>query len=958
MINDNSFFRRTIIRQVLIFLFWIAGVSVSTAVIAWVRLFKLIFGDTFFITSLVLITFLMGLAIGSYKFGKKIDQKRNELKSFLWFELTIGIYLLLIVIIFPILKPLNKFIFVTFREQAYSLDSLKFLIIFLLLITPSTLIGATFPILSRFFIQSSARTSREIGNLYGINAFGASIGCLLVGFLLLHILGIKQALIFSAITTLFNAGVVKFLLNKIAPTIHNIETEFYDQQLKHLAQVNISKSVTLKKLVTIGIAISAFLSTSYLILWAKSLIYITGNNTYSIHIPIAMFFAGLTIGAFFYPRFLERGNLFSIFAIIQIIIGIFGIISTLLIPQLHPLNENLLGLLKCSNSWICQILIHFYDSVLLFLLPTILIGMIFPLVVKLYLTDYEERGKTIGSIYTAKFLGAIGGLILTAFVFIQYVGIQKSFILLALINFLIGLVILLLLAIKYGNIIRTSLVFGIVAVIFILSLLIPSNRILKLFENQNIDHKVVYIKEGIYSTVAIYQRLSQKQLSLAADGVNIGGTSKESLTIQRLCGHLPLLLHHYPETVLTIGFRDGETLTSIFMHPVKWVDCVEKKSDIIKAFSLINGERNNLVSNRNLHIISMTGKYYALSSNKKYDVIINDIAHPAFAGNSSLYSEEHFRACRTNLKDGGVMSSVIPLFKMSIEDFKVMINTFHSIFPTMTLWYPNNYLNQYAILIGSTDPEFKIDYKKIEDGLNEQGIMANLAPIGMDNVYELLDSFIFGGSSAKGLIEGVRLNRDNLPHLEFSCPKTADSPSNWHQLLQLLANYREPVYPYLTNIDSNLEQREFVRLILENYYKSTQLVFTALDYELLGNSEKSLQIYRQVYMMNRFDRGAKRFLDTYYDPKLIDSPQSPAEYVQNATVLFQKMEYEEAINLVNKALEINPDYAPAYFALGINYEIMGEFQKARKMYQQTLIRKPNLQQAKDRLDSLASKRGN
>ncbi len=149
-----------------------------------------------------------------------------------------------------------------------------------------------------------------------------------------------------------------------------------------------------------------------------------------------------------------------------------------------------------------------------------------------------------------------------------------------------------------------------------------------------------------------------------------------------------------------------------------------------------------------------------------------------------------------------------------------------------------------------------------------------------------------------------------------------------------------------------MEQKELVRLIIDNYFQSTERVFDALSFELQGKTKQALQIYRQVYMMNRFDRGAKRFFDAYYDTLLIVSPQNPAEFTENATVYYQKMEYEEAINHLNKALELNPDYAPAYFALGINYEIMGDLKNAEKMYQKTLRLKPNLQQAKERLDSL------
>ena len=956
MLDNNNFFRRTIIRQILIFIFWVSGISVSIAVITWIRMFKLIFGNTYFIANSVLITFLAGLAIGSFYFGKKIDKQREELQTLFWFELFIGLYLLFLLIIAVVFPAIQNAIFPLISKQFLLMKIIQFFLIFISLIVPSILIGALFPIVGRFLIQSSIRAIREVGNLYGIHAFGAILGCLLTGFAFIPIFGIRQTLIFAALLSLFSASIVRFLINKITSTI-NIEAEFYDQKLKHLERVDASHSKLRKQSAIIGITITGFLSISYLILWSKSLILITENNTYSLYINLIVIFTSLSIGAFFYPRFLERESLFSIFAIIQIIIGAFVIISVILIPLLPGLNKNLLVLLNGTNKWGWQILVYFYDAIMVILLPTILIGITVPLVCKIYLTNYEQRGNALGAVYSANFSGAVIGVIVTAFLLLPGVGIQRSIMFLALISLLLGLAILFLFSLKYGRILKTSIVFGLVAAIFGLSLLIPSNFIAKIFENKNEDTNVIYVKEGFNSTITIYEDTSQNENFFSANNIITTGNTKEWLTIQRLHGHLPLLLHPNPDTILTIGFRDGETLKSVFFHNVKWIDCVDGKPEFRMVPSSINQNLYHLDSIPNFNFIPLDGKHYVSTFKNKYDVILNDILHPAYEKNASLYSKEHLLACERNLKSNGILTSVIPLFKISIEDFKVIINTFHSVFPSSTLWYPNNFLNQYAFLIGSLDPDFKINYQQVDDRLKEPGIVVNLAHIGMDNIFEILDAFIMSTKTMKELTEGVRINRDNLPHLEFSCPRTADSPSNWNQTLELLANYREPVFPYLTNIDSTLEQKEFVRLVLDNYYKSTDLVFNALGYELLGKSNESLKIYRQVYMMNRFDRGAKRFIDLFYDPLLIKSPQIPAEYIQNATIYYQKMEYDEAINLVNKALEMNPDYAPAYFALGINFEILGKLSEAKRMYQKTLKLKPDLYQAKNRLDSLALRNG-
>lgn len=954
MIDDISYFRRTIVRQVLMFLFWLSGLSVSISVIVWIRLFKSIFGNTYFVTNSVLLTFLFGLALGGYYFGKKIDKERNELKTYMKFELIIGVYLIFLLLIFPLLKPFYGLIYKHFGTQPVVPSLFIFLISFIFLITPSLLTGAAFPILSRFLIQSSNRVGREIGNLYGLVTLGAVFGCYLSGFIFFQIFGFRHTLVFAAILNLVIAGIVRFLLKQIEPTIE-LEAEFFDQKLKHLDPISIPESPLLKRVLVAGIFVSGFLSISYLVIWLKSFIFITENSTYNHHIMLPVFFVGMSIGAFFYTRFLEKGYLIYNFAIIEIIIGVLGIISIVLIPQFHALNLSLYILLHNPVSWTWKALIYFYDASMILILPAILIGMTIPMGCKIYLTNFEERGKKIGFIYSVQAFGAILGLTVTALVLLPSVGIQKSIIFLAFINFSIGLIILLLATFRYGNILRTSIVFGLVTVIFGVSIIIPPNMIFELFKNSQNGKKVLYIEEDINSTVTIHQDVSPNHYTLASNGITVTETTRDWVTIQRFHGHLPLLLHSKPDTVLTIGFRDGETIRSVLLHRVTHVDCIEKTPKIITASSLINGNRYDLVSNPKLNVLTTDRTNYIATAHNKYDIILNDVVHPAFMGNGDIFNFGFFRSCKEKLKPGGMMSCVIPLFKMSIEEIKIIINTFHTVFPSTSLWYNNNCLNRFAFLIGSKNPEFIINYNQIYNRLNDPGILVNLTEIGMDNTYEFLDSFIMGPKTINHLIEGVRLNRDNLPHLEFSTPKTADSPSNWNQALQLLANYRESVSPYLVNVDSTLEQREFVRLVMENYFQSTELVFSALGYELSGKVDRALEVYRQVYMMNRFDRGAKRYLDSYYDSLLIDSPKTPAELINNATIYYQKMEYEVAINLVNRAIELNPDYAPAYFALGINHEIMGDIKKAKEAYQKAFKLKPDIQTIKDRLDLLSEK---
>lgn len=955
MDEDVSYFRRTVARQILIVLFWISGVSIAIAANAWIRLFKILFGDSLFVSNAVITILLFGIAAGSFYFGRKVDNDKNELHIFFISELGIGAFSFLLLLLFQVILAISKFIVSQTHSESFLLLLFQIIIAVAFLLPPSILVGATLSTLSRFFIESSSRVSREIGNLLGIKLFGVAAGCILSGFFFFHVFGIKQSLVLAITFNLINVVLLRFLINQARATL-NIESEFYNQQLKHFTTIEHANSGLLKHIVIISFGISGIIIFSYLVCWSRSFIMAVAADTYAIQTMIIVFAFGFSIGAILFSRLIKDSrNLHAIFAVAEISIGAFGILSVLFIPSLASLNNSFGSVTSNEITWGHQVFMYAVNACLIAFIPGFLIGMSFPLVGRIILDDYEKRGSILGIVFAIFAIGGTVGMNITYFVFIPAIGIQKSLIFLALIGFLIGLIVLFFSSLHYGRVTKTIIVFGSVVTLFFLSFLLPSNMIRKSYEKDPKAYRMLFVNESRNTTITVHQNIKTQQLTLATNGTELASTTLESLTSQRILGHLPLLLHPQPDTILAFGFRSGETLKSIFLHPVKQVDCTENFPEIIEASTLLNSNHSDLMQVPDFQMIHRDGKNFNLLIPKKYHIIINNLVHPAFDGNARFFTLNHFQACRNNLTPGGLMAAGVPLYKMSIEDFKILLHTFQSVFPVTTLWYGNNCLSPYAILIGSMDSEFRIDYGMMVEKLKETGVITNLSRIGMEDIYEILDCFIMAPQTIKDLTQGMPLNKDNSPHLEFSTPKVIDIPTNWSQIYQILAGYRESVYPLLVNTGANFEEEKLVKMIVENYYQSSENVLNALSLELLGKPEIALSIYRQVFMTNRFDRGAKRFFDSYYDSLLVSSPETPAEFTENASVYYQKMEYEEAIGLLNKAIELKPDYAPAYFALGINYEIIGEFETAKNMYQRTLKLKPDLQQVKDRLDSLSVK---
>jgi predicted membrane-bound spermidine synthase len=72
-------------------------------------------------------------------------------------------------------------------------------------------------------------------------------------------------------------------------------------------------------------------------------------------------------------------------------------------------------------------------SVLFFLVPSVLMGMVSPYAIKLSATALEEIGRTSGRVYAISTLGSISGALAVSFFFIQWLGTRAIVVVLGLI---------------------------------------------------------------------------------------------------------------------------------------------------------------------------------------------------------------------------------------------------------------------------------------------------------------------------------------------------------------------------------------------------------------------------------------------------------------------------------------------------------------------------------------------
>ncbi len=179
--------------------FGLSGTAALIYEVTWTRALSLVFGSTTYALSSMLSTFMAGLALGGYIGGKLADTDRDPVRLFAFCEAGIGIFgLLTIPMIYAIPTAYLHLHRLFHMDLALFLEVQLFLAA-AVMIVPTTLMGMSFPLVSRAIAGEMGEIGRTVGNAYAVNTLGAIAGALSGGFILIPHLGLK-------ITTFFAAG--------------------------------------------------------------------------------------------------------------------------------------------------------------------------------------------------------------------------------------------------------------------------------------------------------------------------------------------------------------------------------------------------------------------------------------------------------------------------------------------------------------------------------------------------------------------------------------------------------------------------------------------------------------------------------------------------------------------------------------------------------------------------------
>ena len=179
----------------------VAGVSGAAALgyeVLWTRVLLFFSGNTVYSFAIILITFLSGLAIGAYVFGKVADRTRDTAFWLGVVQWSLGLLAVaspwVLCSMFQWLGPT----IIAHRGARLALMRHSLMASAAGFLFATVLMGGTLPLALKWFRSGRASSGRTAGVVVGANTVGAAIGPLVAGFVLIPWVGIYHSVLVLA----------------------------------------------------------------------------------------------------------------------------------------------------------------------------------------------------------------------------------------------------------------------------------------------------------------------------------------------------------------------------------------------------------------------------------------------------------------------------------------------------------------------------------------------------------------------------------------------------------------------------------------------------------------------------------------------------------------------------------------------------------------------------------------
>ncbi len=614
-----------------------------------------------------------------------------------------------------------------------------------------------------------------------------------------------------------------------------------------------------------------------------------GVSLYTWTSIIGVVLAGISIGNYLGGRLADR---FPSTTTLGLILLFGGIFSLGVLPLVDVISEAFQML-----DIIPRIV---FLTATLFFMPSLILGMVSPVIIKLRLSDLDHTGNVVGKIYAVSTAGAIFGTFITGFFLIQWIGTRTIILVVAL--------VLLLMALAFGNLWRLKLPALVGLIVF------SSIGGFTIFSGSLTSE---CLEESSYYCIRVQDTIKegQKVKALSLDALVHSFISVQNPTFlvtgyQNIFAEIATYVAQENQSLQVLFIGGGGYVMPRYLeelYPQSTLEVIEIDPEVTRvAFDYLGLSPDTRVVTYNedarMTVLKLPEGQYGLVFSDAF----NDLSVPY-----QLTTKEFNEQVRVLLKEDGIYAVNIVDKLHSGKFLRAYVNTLKQTFPYVYLirdtsdWRDDRRGPQ--VVVGSFQPLSVIDFM---DALTQAGRVNHVSHITPDDTLTswlkaqpnvlLTDDY----SPVDNLMASIHLEKNILSEGEKHY-KAGLQLQNEEKFMEAIDEYDESIRlePYNAIVYNNrgtsyarLGQHQIaIKDFDEAIRLDPQYVLAynnrGIAYATLGEFERSIQDFDETIRLE---------------------PYHTSAYNNRGTSYYQLGQFQLAINDYNEAIRLNPENAQNY----------------------------------------------
>lgn len=370
-----------------------------------------------------------------------------------------------------------------------------------------------------------------------------------------------------------------------------------------------------------------------------------GDSIKQFSITIGLFMSAMGFGSYISKHF--KSNLFTVFTVIELGIGMIGGLSGIILFSAYAFT-------------------NFYVFIMYVVIIGIgiLVGLEIPIITRIIESKKNNLRITLANVLSFDYIGALIGSIAFPLLLLKHLGNVRTAYLVGLINICVAMMVIF----KYQSYLKKPKVMK--AVSIICAAVITFGFITGKFSAD-------YIEQQFFRDTIIYKKQTPYQkLVLTADGNdirlyingNIQFSSLDEYRYHEALVHPAMGLGRPKKKVLILGGGDGlaarEVLKYQSVERIILVDLDAEVVELSRKNSIIKRLNKGALDDPRVTVVIMDAFKFLEQAHEQYDAVFVDMPDPNDEALNKLYTNVFYRLIKKHLSPGGVVAiqSTSPYF--------------------------------------------------------------------------------------------------------------------------------------------------------------------------------------------------------------------------------------------------------------------------------------------------------